>query len=226
MIKAYYYGLISFQDAQIGRVMKALQATGEAGNTIIVYTSDHGDLMGDFGMYFKSNFLEGSIRVPIILAGPGVPAEQVREQLVGLQDILPTLAELTNCPLTHDIDGLNLTGTFDDPNADLRDIYYAQCLDDPKQSAMIFDGRFKYIYSQAGPNEELYDLQADPNELTNLASGSDADKLLPSWRERLAAEAKRLGDTGMLDGDGLAASELDRKSIAKLPVQDMGWRWY
>ena len=213
VIKAYYYGLITFQDAQIGRVIKALEESGQADNTIIVYTADHGDLMGDFGAYFKSCFLEGSVKVPIIFAGPGVPKDEVRDQLAGLQDILPTLADLTDCPLTHEVDGLSLTDTFTQPDSKLREYYYGQCLDDPKQSAMICDGRWKYIYSQEGPTEQLYDLQNDPTELNNLAAAADAESSLHPWREKLIAEARTLGDNDILDGDGLVTSEIDRESF-------------
>ena len=226
VIKAYYYGLLTFQDVQIGRVIKALEESGQADNTIIVYTADHGDLMGDFGMYFKCCFQEGSVKVPIIFAGPGVPKDEVRSQLAGLQDILPTLAELTGCPLTHEVDGESLTEVFAAPEAKLRDYYYGECLDDPEQSAMICDGRWKYIYTQTGPTEELYDLENDPTELNNLAVGPDAENVLPGWREKLIEEARRLGDTALLDGDGLVIAEFDRQSYKDLPITGMGWRWY
>jgi len=238
VIKAYYYGLISFQDAQVGRVLEALDAAGAADETIVMYMADHGDLMGDFGTYFKSNFLNGAVRVPLIVKAPGLSPGR-RRQLVGLQDVLPTLAALADCPLDRSVQGLDLGPCLRDERADGRDVYYSQCMDDPRQSAMVCDGRWKYCYCQQGPTEELYDLGEDPHELVNLVARPDAEQLLRPWRQRLIAEARRLGDTGLLDEkragksregvsgpEGLVAAPLDRAAIEKLPVGGMGWRWY
>ena len=225
VIKAYYYALITHQDAQVGRVMEALVETGVAEDTIIVYTADHGDLMGDFGTFFKCSFLEGAVRVPFIVAGPGVRPGR-REQLAGLQDILPTLAEMTGAGLDRDVQGMDLSGVLADPGAPGRELFYAQCGDAPRQAAMVCDGRWKYCYAQEGPTEELYDLAADPTELVNLAAGADGAERAGPWRRRLIDEARRLGDTALLDGDGLARSPLDRSGHADLPVSGMGWRWY
>ncbi len=226
VIKAYYYAVISHQDAQVGRVMAALAAAGAAEDTIIMFMADHGDLMGDFGVYFKSNFLEGAVRVPLLVKAPGRPGGQRRSQLVGLQDVLPTLAALTDCPLGREVHGIDLTNALSDADADVREFYYSQCMDDPRQAAMICDGRWKYCYAQQGPTEELYDLAEDPHELVNLAARGDAEKLLEPWRERLMAEARRLGDTALLDGKKLKTAPLDRAAIGKLPISGMGWRWF
>jgi arylsulfatase A-like enzyme len=92
---------------------------------------------------------------------------------------------------------------------------------------MVTDGRWKYVWSQEGPLEELYDLQNDPTELVNLATRPNAQKELALWRERLIAEAKHVGDNGLFDANGkLATSPLDRESFRKLPITAMGWRWF
>jgi len=226
VIKMYYYALITHQDEQVGRVLAALEQTGQADNTIVLYIADHGDLMGDFGVYFKCSFLEGSVRVPIIIKGPSIPAAQRRKQLVGLQDLLPTLAELTGCPLEQEVHGKSIVAACRDANANIRDLYYSQCRDEPQQSAMVTDGRFKYIYCQAGAVEQLYDLAEDPHELVNLASRPDGQDLVRPWRQRLIEQARMYGDTGILDGDELVRSPLDRQSLETLPIEGMGWRWY
>ncbi|MCG3178929.1 MAG: Arylsulfatase [Phycisphaerae bacterium] len=226
VIKAYYYGLITFQDAQVGRVMRALSDSGQLDNTIVVYLADHGDLMGDFGTYFKCNWLEGSSHVPMIWRLPGGPKGVRREQLVGLQDLLPTLAGLTGCPLPSSVDGIDIGRLLAQGGPGVREVFYGQCDDAPTQSAMVFDGRWKYCYAQEGPTEELYDLANDPQELVNMASTADGRKLLPQWRRRLIDEARRWGDTALLDGDGLATSPLDREAIRALPIRGMGWRWF
>ena len=226
VIKAYYYALITHQDAQVGRVVQALQDTGVAEKTIVMFMSDHGDLMGDFGTYFKSNFLNGSVRVPLIVKAPGVAGGQRRKQLVGLQDVLPTLAALANCPLGRDVHGIDLGAALRDGQAQTREVYYSQCGDDPRQAAMVCDGRWKYCYAQQGGTEELYDLADDPDELVNLAGLPDTERLLRSWRQRLMEEARRLGDRGLLSGGRLAATPLERQAIRNMPVSGMGWRWF
>jgi len=226
VIKAYYYGLITFQDAQIGRVMEALAAAGVADSTIIIYTADHGDMMGDFGMFFKGNFLRGSVDVPMIVQGPDVPAGGRRQQLVGLQDVLPTLTAMAGCPLDRDVHGLDLTAACADDDAPTRDLYFSHYCEPPHQVAMVTDGRMKYCYAQWGPTEELYDLAEDPRELVNLASQPGSDSLLAEWRAKLISEARKWGDAKLLDGDGLATSPLDRSAFEDLPIRGMGWRWY
>ena len=226
VIKGYYYGLITHQDAQIGRVLAALDEANVADNTIVVYTADHGDLMGDFGTYFKGSFLEGSVRVPMLFRGPGVPAGERRRQLVGLQDLLPTLAAMTGCPLPTDVQGLDLSAALGDGTADTREVFYSQCFEAPRQMAMVTDGRWKYSYAQEGAIEELYDLAEDPAELVNLATRPDAAKLLTPWRDRLIAEARRLGDIALLDGGRLVTSPFDRAALKNLPITGMGWRWF
>ena len=136
------------------------------------------------------------------------------------------LLRMTGCPLNAEVHGLDLAEALRDENAALRDVYYAQCLDAPRQLAMVSDGRWKYCYGQEGPTEQLYDLADDPDERVNLASRPDAESLLKPWRERLIEEARRFGDAALLDGDGLAAAPLDREAIAKLPLGGFGWRWF
>ncbi|MEX0776445.1 MAG: sulfatase-like hydrolase/transferase [Phycisphaeraceae bacterium] len=227
--KAYYYGLVSFQDAQVARILATLDELGVTDDTIILYTADHGDLMGDFGVFFKSDFRRGSVSVPFIMAGPGVPCGQRLQTLVGLQDILPTLAAMTGHPLAHAVDGLDMRPVLRDPAAAVRQLYYAQCYDSPRQLAMVTDGRWKYCYSQMGAVEELYNLQDDPHELVNLAAEGGDHRQLSCWRQALTGEAQRLGDVALIDAvspTGLVQSPLDRWQLRNHPANGMGWRWY
>jgi arylsulfatase A-like enzyme len=166
------------------------------------------------------------VRVPILFRGPGVPAGQRRKQLVGLQDIPVTLAAAAGCPLPGDVHGVDLAGALADGSTPVRDLYYAQCMDAPRQAAMVTDGRWKYCWAQEGPTEELYDLKTDPTELVNLATCDDAETQLAPWREKLIAEATKIGDTAILDGDRLASTPFDRSTLKDLPVAGMGWRWF
>ena len=153
---------------------------------------------------------------------------------MGLQDILPTLATLTGCPLAKASDGADLTPVLKDRSAKVRegtghvrDIYYSNYGQKNWQTAMVTDGRWKYCYAEQGPTEELYDLQNDPREMVNLASRPGNKKLLSEWKQKLMAEARRYNHTNIFNGDGqLLATPCDRAALDKTPVSEMGWRWY
>jgi arylsulfatase A-like enzyme len=226
VIRSYYYGNITFLDKQIGRVVNRLEETGLIDDTIILFTADHGDLMGDFGTFFKGNHLNGSVRIPFMMCGPGIAGGQTSEALVGLQDILPTLAALVGAPLDQDVQGLDLCPHLADAETPVRDVYYAQTMDPPGQSCMVADAAWKYVYSQRNGVEELYDQVNDPGELMNVAPDPGHAERLNHYRRLLRRQAEALGDTAVLDGDGFARSECDLDAIRKQPVSGMGWRFF
>lgn len=227
LARARYAGLVTFQDLQVGRLLQFLDETGLRDNTIILYTADHGDMLGDFGIFFKANFLNGSVRVPMILSSPSqIRAGQVSRQLVGLEDILPTLAGLAGVPLSESVHGIDLTPYLDDPNAAVRPCYIAQCGNDPRQAYMAFDGRYKYIYSQWDALEELYDLQEDPHELRNLASEAGHRSRCSDMRGLIIDFCRQYGDHAMLADGDLKRSSLDPAELHRPMQQFMGWRPY
>ncbi len=223
--RARYFGLVTFQDKQVGRLLRFLAQNGLADNTVVLYAADHGDLLGDFGCFFKANFLNGSVRVPMILRSPGqVPAGVLSDHLVGLQDVLPTLAGLAGVPLDQQVDGVDLTEFLDKPTKTVRPYYVSQCGNDPQQSYMVFDGRYKYIYSQWDAVEELYDEQQDPAELRNLAGDSGHRSRLSDMRGLLIDWCRQNGDSGMLDNGDLKRSKLDPADLCRPMQRFMGWR--
>ena len=226
VIRSYYYGCITFLDAMVGRVLSRLDERGLAENTLVWFSADHGDLLGDFGSFFKCNHLNGSVRVPFIVAGPGVAKGRVSDALVGLQDILPTTAALAGAPIGQDVQGVDLSPTLADPARPPRDVFYAASMESPWQTAMVTDGQWKYIYGEANGTQELYDQVSDSLEQTNLIADPSCAAEAHHLRQRLRACAEELGDERILDGDGFARSGVDRKALAKLPVSGMGWRWY
>ena len=226
VIRTYYYGCITFLDAMIGRVLDRLKEMGKLEETLVLFAADHGDLLGDFGSCFKANHLNGSVRVPLIVAGPGVAEGVVSRALVGLQDILPTLATAAGTTLGQAVHGVDLTSHLADPTVSVREVFYSQTLESPWQSAMVADGTWKYIYSEANATEELYDQESDPDERINrIHDPSQADRLA-HMRAQLRTCAEELGDTRILDGDGFASTPVDRDELRKQPVGGMGWRWY
>lgn len=226
VIRSYYYGCVTFLDEQIGRVMAEVERLGLLDNTLVLFTADHGDLLGDFGTFFKGNHLNGSVRVPFLAAGPGVAQGAACDALIGLQDILPTCASAAGATIGQSVQGIDLSGILASGRGQPRDVYYAQTGDAPHQSCMVCNGKWKYIYTEWGAIEELYNQKTDPAELHNRAADPACAAQLAEGRRRLRACAMELGDTAILAGDGFAGSPLNREEIRRLPIRGMGWRWY
>jgi len=203
VIKAHYYGLCSFQDEQVARLTGFLKDKNIENETVVVYTADHGEMLGDFGIYFKANMYNASVMVPLMISYPGViPAGVVSGALVGLQDILPTLLALTGEPLGTPVDGTDLLEDIGGPG---RGTYISQCGDDPMQEYMAADKNFKYIYRQMGGHEELYDQNNDRPELNNLAGDAAYSAIMDKLKKYLY-DWCAANDPAMLDGNGFVTS--------------------
>ncbi|KAL2419247.1 Choline-sulfatase [Exophiala dermatitidis] len=191
-----YYGMISYVDHQLGELRKALEDAGIADNTIIIFTSDHGDMIGERGLWFKKNVFEPAIRVPLIVYRPkqnGLPRISAPVSLV---DILPTLVEVatgsTDAIFTEH-EGSSLLPLFkkDEPER----MVMVEHIDGGTKAprVMIRQGMRKLVFSEAYPTQ-FYDLAADPCEVNNLADNS-------SVRQDVAAmieEVHKLWDLGRL----------------------------
>jgi choline-sulfatase len=191
-----YYGAISYVDDQVGRLLRALEATGLAENTIVLFTSDHGEMLGERGLWYKMSFLEWSARVPLVFWAPGRFAPRRVTSHVSLLDILPTLVELAAgegemATRAAPLDGRSLTPFLQGDQANGSEAVVGEILCEGAIAPcfMIRRGRHKYIYSEPDP-EQLYDLTADPNELENLAGqpGYDSHYLR---REVIASQQRR-----------------------------------
>lgn len=231
VIKAHYYGMVSLQDKLVGRLLDFLEQKQLRDNTIVIFTSDHGDLLGDFGLYFKRSFYNGSVKVPLLISFPGViKPGQTSHHLVGLQDLLPTLLSLIGEPLRSDaaIDGLDLTPVCMNDMA-VRDYYISQCNQGKfKQRYMVTNRKWKYIYHSYGGVEELYDEEADPRELVNLAGEQEPNvqRIRTELRNVLTEWVIEHNDAAMIQGDGLLREE----RIEPFPMPDrpylFGRRFY
>ena len=171
--KRAYYGSISYVDQMIGKIIEALNSTGAGENTAIMFTSDHGDMLGERGLWFKLNFYEYTIRVPLFLYAPWIKPQRIKET-VSLVDVLPTLNGLASGGELSDavelLEGIDLTTLLDKGNPNSGRAIYAEFLagTTPAPIFMIRRGNHKYISSSKDP-KLLFDLEADPNELVNLA---------------------------------------------------------
>jgi choline-sulfatase len=168
---AAYLGLCTFMDAQVGRVLQALDEVGLSQQTRIIYTSDHGENAGARGLWGKSVHYEESGGVPLILAGDGVPADKISATPTSLVDAYPSILAAVGLAV-DDIETLpgcswfDLANAADDPDRLAFSEYHAAR--SPSGSFMLRQGRYKYIY-YVGFAPELFDLNADPEELNDLA---------------------------------------------------------
>ena len=202
-----YLGLVSFMDAQVGRVLDALDAAGLRETTRVLYTSDHGENAGARGMWGKSNHYEEAVRVPMILAGADAPGGKVVETPVSLVDVFPTILEAAGAPASDaGLPGRSLFGVADaahDPARAIFSEYHAA--GSPSASYMLRKGRYKFIY-YVGYAPELFDLEADPEETRNLAGDPD---FAATIRE-LEAELRKIVDPEKEDA---RANDAQRKLI-------------
>jgi arylsulfatase len=228
VIKAYYYGLISHQDQQIGKMLDFLEKNGLRDDTIIVYTADHGEMLGDFGLFFKSNLYNSSVRVPLMISYPRKIAKgKVSHALAGLQDLLPTMLSLADAPLEQEVDGRDLTPAIIGYQP-VRDYYIAQCGDDPVQQYMVAGLEWKYIYHQQGGVEELYSQLEDPAELYNRASSNDPEiqQVKAAMRQYLIHWCTENNDKGMLENGDLKKQERTSQQEKPKRGNTFGRRWY
>ena len=183
-IQAAYYSSLSFLDHSVGRVLDALEVSGQAERTIVVYLGDNGYLLGQHGRFEKHCFFEQAVRVPLIVRWPGhLPADRRVEEMVELVDVLPTLLDLAHLPAPPDLHGRSLVPLLrGEPGATGRSLVFSEYL--ANEEAMVRSDRYKLIVGNgparrredgldaaphSAPFERLYDLQADPGETTDLA---------------------------------------------------------
>ena len=163
-----YYASISFADAQLGRILDALDDTGLSDNTIVLFTSDHGYHMGEHGYYQKTTLFQNATNVPLIMAGPGVTRGGVAKTMAEMVDFYPTLAELSGIDPPAFLSGKSLVPALRDPNVIVRDSAFTQY----DVGYSIRTQRFRYTEwgDEAAAGRELYDEESDPAEMNNLAS--------------------------------------------------------
>lgn len=174
---AAYYGLCTFMDSNVGKILDALDQAGLRGSTDIVYTSDHGDNVGARGLWGKSNMYEESAAIPMILSGPGV-SPGTCDTPVSLLDLSVSISEHFRCELTGDCPGRALQQIAAEPYDDQRVVFSEYHAAGAVSGAfMIRKGDWKYIH-YAGFEPELFNLANDPEETTNLAGDPQYQSIL------------------------------------------------
>jgi len=189
---ADYYAMITHLDAQLGRVLEALADTGRDGNTIIVLVGDNGLAIGSHGLMGKQNLYEHSIRVPLIICGPGIPRNRRVQGLCYAHDLYPTLCELAGIAVPKSVQSRSLVPVMENGTGGRETLFFAY----KDLQRAVRDRRYKLIeYTVAGRRTtQLFDLQADPWELRNLAESPEHKQHLERLRGRLLQWKKRVGD--------------------------------
>jgi choline-sulfatase len=220
-----YYGAISYLDDKVGQLLRALEATGLRDDTLVLFISDHGDMLGERGLWYKMVFYEWSARVPMIFHAPKWFAPRRVSQVVSLVDLLPTLVELAGdgAPpeLADELDGHSLIPLLQGDASRWDDLALGEYLGEGALAPvlMIRRGRFKYVASEPDP-DQLYDLAADTHELHNLAERAEYADLLRVLR----AEVKERWDPPALRGR-VVASQKRRRLLARALMAGKHTAW-
>ncbi|TWU03810.1 Choline-sulfatase [Neorhodopirellula pilleata] len=195
-----YYASTTFMDAQVGKVLDALDANGLSDNTIVVFTSDHGYHLGQKGLWQKQSLFEESARVPMIIAGPGFDGEgKAAEAPVGLIDLYPTLADLCDVEAPSNLAGQSLSPILNDVSEPGRGYTISQVMRGRSIEQDAFLGysirtpQYRLtLWDDGERGIELYDHQADPLEKRNLAYRSDSSDIDPATQTTIDSLAKTL----------------------------------
>lgn len=191
--EAGYFGLITHLDHEIAAVIDAFKERSEkAGRPwLIIFTSDHGEMLGDHGYYRKCEPYEGAANIPMIIAGsPELGFKNGAQCMspVTLEDIMPTLLQLADARTDSPIDGVSLLPALRNPHASVRTVLHfehAPCYSKDQAFQALTDGRYKYIWRTQSGREQLFDLQADPHEEHDLSQVPTNQQRLIQWRRRL-----------------------------------------
>ncbi len=227
-----YYGSVSFVDEQIGRILEALAARGLTDKTLIVFTADHGDMLGDHHLWRKTYAYEGSARIPVLVRWPaGLPAQscQVTGEPAELRDMLPTFLEAAGATSEQAaFDGRSLLGPVRGESASWReyiDLEHNRCYGGSEHWNALTDGRAKYVFHSVSGREQLFDLQADPGELHELSPEPAHRQGLEAWRARMVEHLRPRGEAFVRDGTlvsprkDMLYSPLFPKAAASAPAQ-------
>ena len=177
--RAAYYGVVTLMDANVGAILDALEATGFGGDTVLVYTTDHGEMASEHdGMWLKRTFYEGAVSVPLIFSAPGLIRQNTQvDAVTSLMDVGPTLINLAGAEPLPDASGRSLVGFLgeDGSATSWPDTAYAECRT-PVWSRMVRRGPWKLNYYAGYDRPQLFNLDQDPDEFHDRADD-------PSCRE-------------------------------------------
>jgi choline-sulfatase len=204
-----YYGNISFIDEEVGRIIDSLKKRGLYENSLILFFADHGDMTGDHHLWRKTYAYEGSAHIPMLVRWPGkFKTKKQRgsqsDKLIELRDVLPTFLDAAGVDYDEkEFDGSSMLEllTKDKPEwREVLDLEHSRCYWDANQWNALTDGRYKYIYFSHDGNEQLFDLNNDPQETVNLAAKAEHKDKVEMWRKQMVEHLSERGEEWVKDG--------------------------
>ena len=198
-IHCAFYALCTHIDHQLRRVIGTLREEKLLDNTIICFTSDHGDMLGHHGLWAKRLYYEQSANIPMLLLGPvgdqRTPAGSQDDRLVGWQDVMPTLLDLAGIPVPDSVEGISMVGEARRP------YLFGEVGEGPMAARMIRQGQYKLIYYPTGNRFHLFDLDADPQEMHDLSEEESHASLRQQMTALLVDELYGNDQDWLQDGD-------------------------
>jgi len=220
-----YYGMVTYMDDMVGRLMKVLDESGLRENTVVIFTADHGDMLGERGMWYKFNPYEWSVRIPLVISAPGGVKGKHEKALVSLVDMLPTFADMGGAGQSFQpvdqIDGRSLKPLLYGQKTGLADeVMIEFTAEGTYAPALILrQGAFKYVYCETDPGM-MFNLEEDPNELNNLCQ----DPAYASKAAEMEKEILRRWDPVKLKED-IISSQKRRHFVQRILMKGTSVPW-
>jgi arylsulfatase A-like enzyme len=194
--RSEYYAIISHADHEIGRILTALEASGKMENTYVILTSDHGLAVGQHGLMGKQNQYDHSVRMPLIIMGPGLKAGKKIDAMVYMQSLFATTCDLAGIPIPETVDFGSLQNLMSSKNAKGEEYIFGAYKD---LQRMIRSEQYKLIVYPHIKKIQLFDIEKDPHETTDLSGKKEFDKVKKQLFETLIQKQKELGDFMVLE---------------------------
>jgi arylsulfatase A-like enzyme len=213
---AEYYGMITHLDGQIRRVLDALEATGHADDTIVIFAADNGLAIGSHGLLGKQSVFDHSMRVPMMISGPGVPAGRSSQAFSYVHDLFPTITGLAGVASPDGVEGSSLQGVWEGRTERLRDSLFLAYM---ATQRAVRDERWKLIaYPKLG-HLQLFDLRADPHEMTNLVDRPEHQGEVARLLALMRTWQAKVGDSAPVPSTNTQPRPVDISGMARQPDQ-------
>ncbi|MDA0748235.1 MAG: arylsulfatase [bacterium] len=206
--RAAYFAYLAYLDTQVGRLVHMLRRHALLNDTFMLFTSDHGEMLGDHNLWRKTYGYEGSARIPCVVRFPQ-GAEWTRnqeiEQVVGWEDLMPTFLDLAGAEIPETVEGQSLLPLLRGETEGWRDYYHGEhspCYHPENANQFLTDGKWKYIWNPITGEEQLFHMEVDPDECVDLAGEAEHVEMLLVWRGRMVKELEGR-DEGLSDGEKL-----------------------
>jgi len=190
-LTAMYYCVITHMDEQIGRILQALEDTGQGRNTIVIFSSDQGVALGSHGLRGKQNMYEHTIGVPLVLRGPGIPPGRRRAAQVYLRDLFPTVCDLTGTKIPESVEGRSFAGVLRGREETIHPTVFCYFRD---KQRMVRTDRWKLIHYPQIARWQLFDLENDPHEIHDLVDDAAYADVTAHLKAKLVDWQQQVGD--------------------------------